>query len=195
MIDKAGVQLKAMILPGINCGMGNHDCATLPLSVLDLKTAWLDFGRTKTGIERGCRLWPETIASLQAVLARRHEPKEPEHANKVFVTKYGFPWLSKGKTKRDNPITKETAKLLKALKFTGRASGSTLSVTHQKQSAEVDVRPLLTGDVHGVDAMMPDASVRVRHHHRGALTAIDLLANIRDIVYHQKSCQSSHPVI
>jgi len=117
IIEKAGLQLKAMILLGINCGMGNHDCATLPLSALDLKTGWLDFGRSKTGIETRCQLWPETIAALTEVLANRREPKDRAHADKVFITKYGFPWLSKGKTQRDNPISKETAKLLKALKI------------------------------------------------------------------------------
>jgi hypothetical protein len=30
MIDAAGLPLKAMILPGVNCGYGNHDVATLP---------------------------------------------------------------------------------------------------------------------------------------------------------------------
>lgn len=117
MIDKAGPQLKAMILLGINAGMGNRDCASLRLSVLNVNTGWLDFGRSKTGIERRCRLWPETIAALREVLARRREPKEKEHVDKVFITKYGFPWLSKGKTKRDCPISKETTKILKALKI------------------------------------------------------------------------------
>lgn len=35
----------------------------------------------------------------------------------MLITKYGFPWLPKGKTKRDNPVTKETAKLLKELEI------------------------------------------------------------------------------
>lgn len=117
MIGKAGPQLKAMILLGINCGMGNTDCATLTLPILNLKTGWLDYGRPKTGIERRCRLWPETVAALKEVLARRRKPKDQEHADKVFVTKYGFSWLSKGKTKRDCPISKETRKLLKELKI------------------------------------------------------------------------------
>ena len=30
IIDKADQPLKAMILLGINCGFGNHDCGTLP---------------------------------------------------------------------------------------------------------------------------------------------------------------------
>ena len=36
MIDAAGVQLQAMIFLGINCGFGNADCGTLPLSAVDL---------------------------------------------------------------------------------------------------------------------------------------------------------------
>ena len=116
MIRKAGPQLKAMILLGINCGMGNTDCATFTLPILDLKTGWIDYGRRKTGIERRCRLWPETINALTGVLTRRREPKDKAHADKVFITKYGFPWTPKAKT-GDCPISKETAKLLKELKI------------------------------------------------------------------------------
>lgn len=36
LIAAANVQLKAMILLGVNCGFGNADCGTLPLSALDL---------------------------------------------------------------------------------------------------------------------------------------------------------------
>jgi integrase len=116
MIGKAGPQLKAMILLGINCGMGNTDCATLTLPILNLKTGWLDYGRRKTGIERRCRLWPETINALTGVLTRRRAPKDKAHADRVFITKYGHPWTAKAKT-GDCPISKETAKLLKELKI------------------------------------------------------------------------------
>jgi hypothetical protein len=34
LIDGAGLQLRAMILLGINAGFGNSDCANLPLSAL-----------------------------------------------------------------------------------------------------------------------------------------------------------------
>lgn len=69
IIDKAGVQLRAMILLGINCGLGNNDCAMLPMQALNLKAGWLDYGRPKTGIHRRCPLWPETIAAIEAALA------------------------------------------------------------------------------------------------------------------------------
>ena len=117
MLGKATPQLRAMILLGVNCGMGNRDCAMLPLSALDLKTGWLTYPRPKTAIERRAKLFPETVAALRKVLDHRREPKEKEHADKVFVTKYGFSWLPKSKTHNDCPISKETTKLLKDLKI------------------------------------------------------------------------------
>src|SRR5262249_29987283 len=56
LLAAAGVQLKAMLLLGINCGFGNADCGTLPLSALDLEHAIIDFPRPKTGIPRRCPL-------------------------------------------------------------------------------------------------------------------------------------------
>jgi integrase len=114
LIRKAGQSLRAMILLGVNCGFGNSDCATLPLSALDLAGGWVDFARPKTGIGRRCPLWPETVDALRETLAKRKEPKKAEHADLVFVTLRGDSW---GKDTSDNPISKEVAKLLKKLKL------------------------------------------------------------------------------
>lgn len=40
-----------MILLAVNCGFGNEDCGTLPLSALDLKGGWVAHARPKTGVE------------------------------------------------------------------------------------------------------------------------------------------------
>jgi integrase len=114
MIGTAGVQLRAMILLGVNCGYGNADCGALPVAALDLDGGWATFPRPKTGAARRAALWPETVKAIRAVLAKRPEPKDPVHAGLVFVTKYGSTWL---KHDRDNPVSKETAKLLKELGF------------------------------------------------------------------------------
>ena len=50
IIDKAGVTLRAMIFLGINAGMGNMDCALLPVEAVDLKGGWLTYARNKTGM-------------------------------------------------------------------------------------------------------------------------------------------------
>jgi integrase len=113
IIDTAGVQLRAMVYLGINCGFGNNDCTMLPMEALDLQAGWLDFGRPKTGIHRRCPLWPETVAALREALANRPTPHDPTHADRVFITKYGTTWEPKSAT--DSPISNEMAKVLKAL--------------------------------------------------------------------------------
>ena len=93
LIDAAGVPLKAMILLGINCGFGNADVANLPQSAVDLEGGWIRFPRPKTGIERRCPLWPETVEALKSALAERPKPKHPDDTDLVFVTKYGKRWV------------------------------------------------------------------------------------------------------
>jgi integrase len=117
LLAAAGPQLKAMLLLGINCGFGNADCGALPRRAVDLDAGMIDFPRPKTGIPRRCPLWPETAQALREALAGRPEPKDPADADLVFLTKYGKPWA---KDTSDNPISKEMAKLLKALHVNGR---------------------------------------------------------------------------
>jgi integrase len=117
LLATAGVQMRAMILLGINCGFGNADCGRLPQAAVDLDAAMVDFPRPKTGIPRRCPLWPETAAAVREVSAVRPEPKNEEHAGLVFITKYGLPWA---KDTADQTLAKETAKLLRALNINGR---------------------------------------------------------------------------
>jgi integrase len=134
----AGVRLEAMLWLGINCGFGNADCGTLPLTALDLDAGVIDFPRPKTGIPRRCVLWPETVAALRDTLAARPEPKNAEHAGLVFVTKYGLPWA------RDNDpgaITKEMAKLLRALGINGHRNFYTLRHTFRTVADEAKDQP------------------------------------------------------
>jgi integrase len=127
LLDAAGPQLKAMLLLGINGGMGNADCGTLPQSAVDLERGIIDFPRPKTGIPRRCPLWPETVAAIRAALAKRPEPKKAEHAGLVFITKYGQPWA---KLSTDNTLAKEMGKLLKALGINGRVGLGFYTLRH-----------------------------------------------------------------
>jgi integrase len=143
--------LKAMILLGVNCGYGNSDCGTLPLSALDLKTGWVNYHRPKTGITRRCPLWPETVAALKAVLENRKEPKDPEDAELVFITALGLSWFkgtikSEGvkqdqldeqlKSLSDNPLSKEMRKLLNALGLGGNRNFYALRHTFETIGGE-----------------------------------------------------------
>ena len=135
LIDAASPQLKAMVLLGINGGMGNSDCASLPLSTLDLDGGWLDFARVKTGIDRRIPLWPETITALREVIANRRKPADEADAGLVFLTKFGLRWVRYGfdetkrlgktiiKAKTDNQLAKTFGKLLDELKLRRQGIG------------------------------------------------------------------------
>ncbi len=92
MLESAGPRLRAMILLGINCGLGNSDVGHLPLSALDLERGWLRFPRPKTGIDRRCKLWPETVEALRVAIEKRPQPKSEADADLVFITKRGQRW-------------------------------------------------------------------------------------------------------
>jgi integrase len=130
IIDTAGIPLQAMIYLAINCGFGNADIASLPMSALDLKAGWADFPRPKTGVARRCPLWAETQEALRMALHHRTKPKDKAPAKLAFITKYGGPWgkaiieekKTEDDTKRpklltDDPISKEFKKILRDLEL------------------------------------------------------------------------------
>jgi integrase len=112
LLAGADVQMRAMILLGVNCGFGNADIGQLPIAAIDFATGWLRFPRPKTGIDRRCPLWPETLAALRLAIAERPQPKDAAHAGVLFITKYGQSWF---KQTSDNPIANEFRKLLDSL--------------------------------------------------------------------------------
>ena len=103
ILDIASPQMKAMILLGINCALGNRECGQLRRS--HFATGWLDYPRPKTGMPRRSPLWVETIEALNAADKRITRPRGYPY---FFRTKYGKPWFSDD---RDNPVTKEFRKL------------------------------------------------------------------------------------
>ena len=116
LLAKSNPNLRAMILLALNGGFGNTDVADLPLSVVNLKSGWLDYARGKTGIDRRVPLWPETIKALGTAIdnravrmAKRQVEGLPLHpgADKlVFVTRQGRPYIV------DKTSSKESGALL-----------------------------------------------------------------------------------
>jgi integrase len=113
LLAAARPHIRAMMLLGINCGFGNADCGTLPRSALDMERGWVNYPRPKTGIDRRCPLWPETVEALRAALAMRPEPGDPADAGLVFLTKYGKRWF---KGDCNNPLSFEVKKLLRSVR-------------------------------------------------------------------------------
>jgi integrase len=122
--------MKAMFLLGINCGLGNHDIASLTFDNLDLENGWHTHPRPKTGMPRRCPLWPETIEAIEHALKIRPRPKDPAHKDLVFLTRNGLPYtrlsaasavaLAEGKAEdiqHEDIINTNTWAILKRLKM------------------------------------------------------------------------------
>jgi integrase len=109
LLDYAKGPIRAMILLGINCGFGNGDCSSLPLSALDLDNGFLKFRRPKTSVDRRAALWPETVAALREVIANRPKARDAADEDCVFLTKYGRRWVREG----TNAVGLEFGKLFK----------------------------------------------------------------------------------
>jgi integrase len=119
----AGGQLRAMVLLGINCGFGNTDCGTLPITAVDFKQKIISYPRPKTAIDRRCLLWSETIAALRNVI------KSNKHGL-VFVTEWGNPWVNRS----TDAVSKEFTKVLKRLHINGRRSLGFYTLRHTFQT-------------------------------------------------------------
>jgi integrase len=128
IINKAALPMKAMVLLGINCGLGNSDIANLTIGAVNLKRGWLDFPRPKTGTERRCPLWTETVEAINEAISKRPKPKLKEHSGLLFITSRGGKWAQarvkepdketkKRKMWSDDPVGKEFTKLLNVLKL------------------------------------------------------------------------------
>jgi integrase len=105
--------MKAMILLGLNAALGNNDCATLPLTAVNLKTGWLDYARPKTGIDRRCPLWPCTIEALKAALQARPTPANPEDAGLLFISSRKTAFVRTTQASHTDLITVQFGELLK----------------------------------------------------------------------------------
>ena len=141
--------LRAMVLLGINCGLGNADCGMLTRQHLDLHSGWLRYPRPKTGVERRCPLWPETIEALKLAINERPISKDSALDKRVFITKYGGSWYKDNDT---NPISQEFSKLLRSLDL-HRAGLGFYALRHTCETVGGDSR-----DQVAVDHIMGHAS-------------------------------------
>ena len=118
IIEAAPQPLRAMILLGANCGFGQTDIANLPVSAVDLDGGRINYPRPKTGIERRCPLWPETMKALQEAMEATPKPLSDDDAGLCFVTKYGRRWVrttesaKSGKMTNQDAVAREMKKLL-----------------------------------------------------------------------------------
>jgi integrase len=105
ILAKATPAIKAMILLGINAGFGQTDCATLPVSAVNLNTNVIEFDRHKTGIRRTVPLWPETVKAL-----KEYVRPCTAHPELFFITRWGNPWVHDEVHRDTHGIIKNTVR-------------------------------------------------------------------------------------
>lgn len=161
LLGKASIAMRAMILLGVNAGFGPSDCGSLPLTALDLAGGWIDYPRPKTEVPRRCPLWPETVEALHQAVAERPTPKDPDAAGLVFVTQRGNSW---NKDTSDTPVSKEIAKLLKALGINGRKGVGFYTLRHTFRTVADAAK-----DQPAADFIMGHESPHMSSHYRESI--------------------------
>ena len=165
---RPGKAMRAMILLGINCGLGNADCGRLTRSSVDLDAGMIDLPRPKTGIARRCALWPETVAAIREATAARPTPRHEADAGLVFITKYGLPWA---KDSADQTLAKEFGKLLRALGVGGRTGLGFYTLRHVFRTVADEAK-----DQPAVDFAMGHESGHMSGHYRETISDARLKA-------------------
>jgi integrase len=178
----ADPQVKAMTLLGLNAALGATDCANLRESHIDLKSGWLDYPRVKTETPRRVPLWPETIAALKVVLAKRRPHRDPADAEIVFLTRTRRRWVrvKPGKTPEENlhlnALSHAFGKLLHKLHINGRAGLNFYTLRRQFEIVAGESR-----DQVAVDAIMGHIDDSMAAVYRQGVVSDDRL---RDVVNH-----------
>ena len=93
LLEATNPIMRAMILTAINAGFGQTDISSLPLSAVDLDNAWLDFPRPKTGTDRRCKLWPETVEAIRRAIPLRPRTIAVADEDCVFLTTRANRWV------------------------------------------------------------------------------------------------------
>ena len=143
LVDAAFPAMSAIILLGINTGIGNLDVGQMRFKHVDLETGWMDYPRLKTANARRAKLWPETIAAIRDYLAGRPEAGAKNAADEdvIFLTRYRMPWSSP-KNSAD-PISREFKKLVNALELPAGLSYYRLRHTFRTVADEVLDQPAI----------------------------------------------------
>jgi integrase len=146
LYEAAEQPMRAFILLGLNAAYGTMDIARLRIDQIDFKTHWLGEPRGKTGMARGCWLWPETIKALRKAIDSRPDTTNERLDQLAFLTTHRRPWSEDGHT--SHPLTLAFGKLKKVAGIDKPGVGH-YSLRHVLATVASDV-----GDQPAVDFVM-----------------------------------------
>ncbi len=137
LLARANPTFRAMILLGVNCGLGPADLGRLRWDMIDLERRRISFPRPKTGVLRvGC-LWKNTRRALDRVSKLKHNRlaiQRDGQAALVFVTRKGLPYYREREVHREIEINGTKAK-----KLVGVAVDNAISITFGRMARQLDL--------------------------------------------------------
>ncbi|MEO9591372.1 tyrosine-type recombinase/integrase [Rhodopirellula bahusiensis] len=157
LFNAATQPMRSFILLGLNAAYGTADIGRLRIDQIDFANNWLGEPRGKTGIARGCWLWPETVAELRVAIEQKPFTTLERLEPLAFLTKRRQPWSVDGSTSR--PLTQAFGKLKEAAKINKTHVGH-YSLRHTFATVASGAR-----DPEAVDFVMghKDASMRANY--------------------------------
>jgi integrase len=140
--------IRAMVWLAINCGFGNADVGSLMTQDLDLYGRWVRLPRSKSGEDRRCPLWPQTVYAVRVALAARPVPADRSHDNLVFVTAQRNPWHDDRKGIQ-SPLSQVFRRILEGVKMYRRGRNF-YALRHTFQTIAENA----TKDGHAIETIM-----------------------------------------
>ncbi len=135
LLSRAQPAFKAIILLGVNAGLGPADIGRLRWNMVDLETGQMKFPRPKTGALRYSYLWKKTRKALLRVRTLRQNRLALEREGEsslVFITRRGVPYY------REREVHKEIEVEGKKInKLVGIAIENAVSITFRRMAKEL----------------------------------------------------------
>jgi integrase len=153
---------------------------------LDLKTGWLDFERTKTGVARRVPLWPETVDALNEAMAVRRSPKDNKDATHIFLNRSGRRLIQTTEKSHHDSVSIWFRTVLRNLGINGRVGLNFYSLRHTIASVG-----LQAGDRDAVRAIMGHVENDMLSQYDELGVADDRLRRVTEYVRNWLLCDSS----
>lgn len=168
MLDASGQPMRAFVLLGLNCAYGTADIGRMRIDQIDFAGSWLGEPRGKTGVARGCWLWPETAEALREAIDAKPYTTSAKLEPLAFITRRRQPWAVDGNTCR--PLTQAFGKLKIAVGIDKTHVGH-YSLRHTFATAASGAR-----DPEAVDFVMGHADASMRANYRQGIAQDRVIA-------------------
>ncbi|MCY2950593.1 MAG: tyrosine-type recombinase/integrase [Planctomycetota bacterium] len=137
LLERATTAFKAIVLLGVNCGLGPADIGRIRWNAINMCTGRLMYPRPKTGVMRIGYLWKKTRAALLQVRALRQNREAIEREGEaalVFITRRNEPYYREREVHRDIEIDGQMV-----TKLVGIAVENAVSITFRRMAKELNL--------------------------------------------------------